>query len=243
MTERLDGRIALVTGANRGIGERFVREALERGAAKVYATARSPRQWDDARIVPLVLDLTDARSIAAAAEAAPDVDLLVNNAAIAPAEDTSIADADDDLLRSVFATNVFGTMKVSGAFAPVLARNGGGAVLTVLSLAAWIPIPTVYAASKAAAWGATNGLRTELAAQGTTVTGVFVGMVDTDMGARFDVPKTSPESVVAQAYDGVVAGVAEVLADDDTRMVKGLLSHPAEELSAVVAPALAAITG
>jgi NAD(P)-dependent dehydrogenase (short-subunit alcohol dehydrogenase family) len=243
MTERLDDRIVLVTGANGGLGEEFVRRALERGAAKVYATARSPRQWDDDRIVPLTLDLTDAGSIAAAATAAPDVDLLVNNAAIAPASDGSIASADDDVLRSVFETNVFGTIKVSGAFAPVLARNGGGAVLNVLSLAAWTPIPTVYAASKAAAWSATNGLRTELAAQGTTVTGVLVGMIDTAMGARFDVPKVSPASVVAQAYDGAVVGAFEVLADDDTRMVKGLLSRPAEDLGEATAQAMAAIAG
>lgn len=243
MTERLDDRIVLVTGANGGLGEEFVRQALERGAAKVYATARSPRQWDDDRIVPLTLDLTDAGSIAAAAAAAPDVDLLVNNAAIAPSSDGSIVSADDDVLRSVFETNVFGTIKVSSAFAPVLARNGGGAVLNVLSLAAWTPIPTVYAASKAAAWSATNGLRTELAAQGTTVTGVLVGMIDTAMGARFDVPKVSPESVVAQAYDGAVAGAFEVLADEDTRMVKGLLSRPAEDLGEATAQALAAIAG
>ncbi|MFJ3379263.1 SDR family oxidoreductase [Curtobacterium sp. NPDC090217] len=243
MTERLDDRIVLVTGANGGLGEEFVRQALERGAAKVYATARSPRQWADDRIVPLTLDLTDAGSIASAAAAAPDVDLLVNNAAIAPSSDGSIASADDDVLRSVFETNVFGTIKVSGAFAPVLARNGGGAVLNVLSLAAWTPIPTVYAASKAAAWSATNGLRTELAAQGTTVTGVLVGMIDTAMGARFDVPKVSPASVVAQAYDGAVVGAFEVLADDDTRMVKGLLSRPAEDLGEATAQAMAAIAG
>ncbi|MFJ3384810.1 MULTISPECIES: SDR family oxidoreductase [unclassified Curtobacterium] len=242
MTEGLDGRIVLVTGANGGLGEEFVRQALARGAAKVYATARSPRQWDDDRIVPLVLDLTDADSIVAAAATASDVDLLVNNAAIAPAADSSIAAADDDLLRSVFETNVIGTIRVSGAFAPVLARNGGGAVLSVLSLAAWTPLPTVYAVSKAAALSATNGLRTELAAQGTTVTGVLVGMVDTAMGARFDVPKVSPASVVAQAYDGAVTGAFEVLADDDTRMVKGLLSRPAEDLAAVTAAAMQAIS-
>lgn len=241
MTERLDGRTVLVTGANGGLGEEFVRQALERGAAKVYATARSPRQWDDDRVVSLALDLTDGESIAAAARTATDVDLLVNNAAIAPASDTSIAAAPDDVLRAVFETNVFGTIRVSGAFAPVLAANGGGAVLNVLSLAAWTPIPTVYAASKAAAWSATNGLRTELAGQGTTVTGVLVGMIDTAMGARFDVPKVSPSSVVSQSFDGAATGVYEVLADDDTRWVKGLLSRPAEDLGEAAAQAMAAI--
>jgi NAD(P)-dependent dehydrogenase (short-subunit alcohol dehydrogenase family) len=191
--------------------------------------------------VSIALDLTDRESIAAAARTASDVDLLVNNAAIAPASDTSIAAAPDDVLRSVFETNVFGTIRVSGAFAPVLAANGGGAVLNVLSVAAWTPIPTVYAASKAAAWSATNGLRTELAEQGTTVTGVLVGMIDTAMGARFDVPKVSPASVVSQSLDGAVTGAYEVLADDGTRMVKGLLSRPAEDLAEATAQAMAAV--
>jgi NAD(P)-dependent dehydrogenase (short-subunit alcohol dehydrogenase family) len=243
MTEQLDDRVVLVTGANGGLGTEFVRQALERGARRVYAAARTPRTWDDDRVVPIALDLTDPASVAAAARTATDVDLLVNNAGIAPATDASIADPADDVLEQVFATNTFGTIRVSGAFAPVLAANGGGAVLTVLSLAAWTPLPTVYAASKAAAWSATNGLRVELAGQGTTVTGLIVGMVDTAMGARFDVPKSRPEDVVAQAYDGVASGAYEVLADDDSRLVKGLLARPAEELGAAAAEAARAVVG
>lgn len=241
MSHQLEHRTVLVTGANGGLGTEFVRQALARGASRVYAAARSPRDWDDARVVPLRLDVTDPASVAAAAREAPDVDLLVNNAGIAPATDASIAAPTEQTLTDLFATNTFGPIRVAAAFAPVLAENGGGAVVNVLSLAAWTPLPTVYAASKAAAWAATNGLRVELAAQGTTVTGVIVGMVDTPMGARFDVPKSSAESVVAQTYDGVAAGAFEVLADADTRMVKSLLSRPAEELAAATEAAARAV--
>ena len=239
MTERLDGRTVLVTGANGGLGGNFVHQALDRGARKVYATARTPRSWDDDRIVELTLDLTDPASVARAAEAASDVDLVVNNAAIAPPEDYSVLGADEDVVRRVFETNFFGNLGIATAFAPVLAANGGGAILNVLSLAAWIPVPTAYAASKAAMWSATNSLRVELMGQGTAVTALFVGMVDTPMSARWDMPKVSSESVVAQAYDGVATGAFEVLADDDTRDVKSRLSGSAEELNAHLAAQLA----
>lgn len=232
MTERLDGRSVLVTGANGGLGEEFVRQALARGADRVYATARRPHPWEDARIVPLGLDLTDPRSITAAAAVATDVDLVVNNAAIAPAEDKSVWSQDEDITRRIFETNFFGTLRVANAFAPVLAANGGGAFLNVLSGAIWTPVPTAYAASKAAAWSATNAMRAELAAQGTTVTALVMGMVDTAMAARWDMPKISPGSVVEQAYDGVATGAFEVLADDHTRLAKSLLSAPYEELHA-----------
>ncbi|MEK6311684.1 MAG: SDR family oxidoreductase [Curtobacterium sp.] len=241
MAQQLDHRTVLVTGANGGLGAEFVRQALDRGARRVYAAARTPQVWGDERVVPLRLDVTDPDSIAAAVTAAPDVDLVVNNAGIAPASDASIANPAEESLDAVFATNTLGPIRVAGAFAPVLAANGGGAVLNVLSLAAWIPLPTVYAASKAAAWSATNGLRVELADQGTTVTGLVVGMVDTAMGARFDVPKSDPADVVAQAYDGVVSGAHEVLADEDSRMVKSLLSRPAEELASVTEAAARAV--
>lgn len=239
MTEQLDDRTVLVTGANGGLGAEFVRQALARGARRVYATARRPRAWDDERIVPLAMDVTDPASVAAAAAAASDVDLLVNNAGIAPADDQSVLTVEEDVIRTIFDTNFLGTLRVAKAFAPVLAANGGGAILNVLSLSAWLPLPTVYSASKAATWSVTNALRTTLAGQGTTVTGLLVGMVDTPMAARFDMPKVSAESVVAQGYDGVATGVFEVLADDETRLVKSLLGSSAEELTAAVAPSLA----
>lgn len=241
MTERLDGRTILITGANGGLGQEFVRQGLDRGARRIYAAARTPRTWDDERVVPLRLDLTDAATIADAAASASDVDLVVNNAAIAPEADRTLLSGDDDVARSIFETNVLGPVRVTKAFAPVLAAHGGGAILNVLSLAAWTPVPTAYAASKAAAWSASNAMRIELAAQGTTVTGLIVEMIDTAMGARFDLPKSNPADVVAQAYDGVATGALEVLADEDSRTVKSLLSGPVEAVDAVLADALAAI--
>lgn len=131
MSQSLDGRTVLVTGANGGLGEQFVRQALTRGAAKVYATARTPKQWDDGRVQPLALDLTDPDSVERTAATATDVDLLVNNAAVAPAGD-SISGPEDDL-RRIFETNFFGNLRVANAFTPVLAANGGGTLLNVLS--------------------------------------------------------------------------------------------------------------
>ncbi|MGA5465563.1 SDR family oxidoreductase [Mycobacterium sp. NPDC050041] len=242
MTEQLEGRTVLITGANGGLGGEFVRQALARGARRVYATARTPRHWNDDRVVPLPLDLTDTASVARAAATATDVDLVVNNAAVAPEEDFSVLTGDEDVARRIFETNFFGNLRVAKAFAPVLAANGGGALLNVLSLAAWIPMPTAYAASKAAMWSATNALRAELAAQQTSVTGLIVGMIDTAMVTRFEVPKSSPASVVGQAYDGVAAGAFEVLADEDSKDVKARLSGSVEELNAHLAEALAAVT-
>jgi NAD(P)-dependent dehydrogenase (short-subunit alcohol dehydrogenase family) len=228
VNQPLDGRTVLVTGANGGLGEQFVRQALERGAAKVYAAARTPKHWQDPRVEPLRLDLTDPDDAARAALAAPDVDLLVNNAAIAP-EGDSIAGPEEEL-RRIFETNFFGTLRVAKAFTPVLAARGGGSLLNVLSAAAWVTMPTGYAASKAAMWSATNALRTELRGQGTQVIGLLVGMIDTPMSARWDVPKVTAASVVAQAYDAVADGSIEVLADEPTRDLKSRMSTKAEEL-------------
>ncbi|WP_045745688.1 SDR family oxidoreductase [Actinoplanes rectilineatus] len=239
MTTTLDGRTVLVTGANGGLGEEFVRQAVARGAAKVYAAARSPRQWDDTRIHPLTLDVTAEQDAVVAAQAAPDVDLVINNAGIAPAGD-SISGPEQEL-RRIFETNFFGTLRVARAFTPVLAANGGGTLVNILSSAAWATMPTGYAASKAAAWSATNALRVELGAQGTQVVGLLVGMIDTPMSARWDVPKVSPASVVAQAYDAVGAGTLEVLADETTRYLKSRMNTPGEELYPWIGEQIAAI--
>jgi NAD(P)-dependent dehydrogenase (short-subunit alcohol dehydrogenase family) len=228
MTNQLDGRTVLVTGANGGLGEQFVRQALDRGAVRVYAAARTNKDWADPRVHPVSLDLTDPAAATRAALAAPDVDLLINNAAIAPAGD-SISGPEEEL-RHTFETNFFGTLRVARAFTPVLAANGGGTLLNILSSAAWVNVPTGYAASKAAMWSATNALRSELRGQGTQVIGLLVGMIDTPMSARWDVPKVSAASVVAQAYDAVADGSIEVLADDQTRYLKSRLNTRAEEL-------------
>ncbi|MEU0513018.1 MULTISPECIES: SDR family oxidoreductase [Amycolatopsis] len=227
MNQSLQGRTVLVTGANGGLGEQFVAQALERGASKVYAAARKPKSWNDSRVQPLALDITDAGAVARAVTSAPDVDLVINNAGIAP-EGDSIAGPEDEL-RRIFETNFFGTLRVANAFAPVLGANGGGTLLNILSAASWFSIPTGYAASKAAMWSATNALRVQLRGQGTHVIGLLVGMIDTPMTTGWDVPKVTAASVVAQAYDGVADGALEVLADEPTRELKSRLSTKAEE--------------
>lgn len=227
MIRSFDGRTVLVTGANGGLGGEFVRQALARGASKVYAAARKPKVWDDERIETLVLDINNPGDIAHAVAVASDVDFLINNAGVAP-EGDSLAGS-SELLHSVFATNFFGPLAVANAFTPVLAANGGGTMLNILSAAAWISMPTGYAAAKAAMWSATNGLRLALEAQQTQVVGLLVGMIDTPMSARWDVPKVSAESVVSKAYDGVAAGLIEILADDLTQGLKLQLSTKAEE--------------
>jgi len=228
MKQSLDGRTVFVTGANGGLGEQFVAQALERGARKVYAAARSPKQWADTKVQFVSLDITKPGDIALAVVAAPDVDLLINNAGIAPAGD--LITGPEDELRRVFETNFFGTLALANAFAPVLAANGGGTLLNILSAAAWISVPTGYAASKAAMWSATNALRPLLKSQGTQVIGLLVGMIDTPMTARWDFPKVSAASVVEKAYDGIADGLLEILADDSTLGLKASLSTKGEEL-------------
>ncbi|MFK0151586.1 SDR family oxidoreductase [Streptomyces sp. NPDC090493] len=223
---RIQGAVALVTGGNRGLGEQFVAALLSRGAAKVYATARDPATVHTPEAVPIELDVTDLRAVRAAAERAPDVTLLVNNAGIAIYGD-GVLDGDLANLRRQLDTNVLGPLQMARAFAPVLARGGGGAILNVLSRGSWIgnPESAGYYASKAAAWSITNSLRLALHGQGTLVTALHVGVVDTDMAARAEGrPKSDPAAVANLALDGVEAGAYEVIADDATRRIKALLS-------------------
>ncbi|SDG41104.1 Short-chain dehydrogenase [Sinosporangium album] len=225
------GSIALVTGANRGIGRRFVDELLARGAAKVYATSRRPEQVEisDPRVVALRLDLLDSRSVADAAAAATDVTLLVNNAGIATG--TNLLADDLDMMRLELDTHVFGTLGVIRAFAPILASNGGGAIVNILSVLSWSAYDgaNAYAVAKAAEWNMTNGLRLELAGQKTLVQGVHLGSADTDMMADYDVPKIDPAEVARASLDGVESGAIEVLVDDASRYVKAsLAADPAQ---------------
>lgn len=219
--------VALVTGANRGIGLAFVHALLERGARKVYAAVRDPSRLDLPGVVPLPLDLTQPAQVAAAAAQAGDVSLLVNNAGVARLGGF-LADDAEETTRWHLETNLFGMLRLSRAFAPVLAAQGGGALLNVLSVAAWVnggPL-AAYALSKSAAWSLTNALRHELAAQHTQVTALHMGFVDTDLTRGLEVPKSSPAQIVARALDGLEAGHPEVLADEITQQVKQALSTP-----------------
>jgi NAD(P)-dependent dehydrogenase (short-subunit alcohol dehydrogenase family) len=233
---KIEGSVALVTGANRGLGAAFCRTLLDRGATKVYAAARDLQTLDHDGVVPVQLDVTSATDIASAAEQCGDVTLLVNNAGIGTGTSALSIHALDNARRE-FETNVFGPLALAGAFAPVLAANGGGAIVNVLSVLSWVSRPTsaIYCASKAAGWSLTNALRQELLAQRTQVVGLYVGYMDTDMTAGIDAPKSDPDEVAAQVLAGLEAGAHEVLADDISRHVRNALSG---ELTALY-PALA----
>jgi NAD(P)-dependent dehydrogenase (short-subunit alcohol dehydrogenase family) len=218
----IEGAEALVTGGNRGFGRAMVQELLDRGAAKVYATARSPHTPPDRRIVPLALDVTNDNSVAEAAEAATGVSIVVNNAGIAlstPVLDAPLAD-----IRAELETNLFGIIRVTRAFAPILARHPSSSLVNVLSVLSWLAFGKGYEISKAAAWSATNSMRVRLRDQGTVVTALHVAYMDTEMTARLDVPKADPRDIARQTADAIATGQFEVLADQTTRTVKSRLS-------------------
>lgn len=225
---QLHNATVLITGANRGIGLAFAREALARGARKVYAGARNPASATLPGVEPIALDVTDPEAVAAAARHASDVTLVVNNAGIA-SFGGFLAEGGEASARAHLETNFFGLLRVSQAFAPVLASHGGGALLNVLSVASWINSPqlSVYGASKSAAWALTNGLRHDLRAQGTQVLGLHMGFVDTDLTRGIEMPKSTPEDIVRRAFDALEAGAEEVLGDELTQQVKrGLAAEP-----------------
>jgi NAD(P)-dependent dehydrogenase (short-subunit alcohol dehydrogenase family) len=235
MTSLTDATV-LVTGANGGLGAEFVHQALARGARRVYATARAPREWDDARIVPLPLDVTSASSIRAAAEQAGDTTIVINNAGVGGGRDRLVDSAIDDV-RRLFDTNVFGALEVAQVFAPVLAANGGGALVDVHSVLSWVARGGAYAATKAAFWSLSNTLRLELLAQGTQVVGAHLGYTDTPMTAWLtDIEKADPADIVTAIYDGLEAGAHEVLADRISADVKAGLSQPLVALYPELAP-------
>jgi len=226
---KIHGSVALVTGANRGLGRVYARELVKRGAAKVYGAARDPAGVSEAGVTPIALDVTDAERVAQVATQCADVSLLVNNAGVMKAS-TFINAPNLDAARLEMETNYFGTLSMCRAFAPVLAANGGGAIVNMLSITSFYtnPFNASYGASKAAAWSLTNGVRLELHHQGTLVVAVHAGFIDTDMAALVNAPKDSPESVAKQVFDAVEAGQVEVLADERTRTVKAQLSRDHE---------------
>ena len=225
---KIAGSVALVTGADRGLGRVFARELVGRGAAKVYGAARTPAAVTQPGVTPIALDITDPERVARVARDCSDVTLLVNNAGVMKAS-PFIGAPSLDAARLEMETNYFGTLSMCRAFAPVLAA-GGGAIVNMMSVTSFYtsPLDPSYGASKAAELSLTNGIRMELSRQGTLVVAVHASFIDTDMAAGIDAPKISPESVARQTFEAVEAGEIEVLADERTRTVKSQLPHDHE---------------
>ncbi|MCW2546669.1 MAG: short-chain dehydrogenase [Mycobacterium sp.] len=220
---KIAGSTALVTGANRGLGRHFAEQLLARGAT-VYAAARNPDSVDLPGAIPIALDVTDPASLAAAAELAKGVTLLINNAGSSTG--ASLLHGSIENIQLEMNTHFFGTLAVTRAFAPQLAAGGGGAILNVLSALSWINFPGsgAYCAAKSAEWSLTNALRQELAEQGTQVSALHVGYMDTDMVRHVTAPKSDPAAIAKIALDAIEAGDVEILADDVSRQVQAGLA-------------------
>ena len=215
---------ALVTGANRGLGKQLAALLVERGA-KVYAAARRPEEVDLPGVIPIRLDITDPESVRRSADAAPDVNVLVNNAGVSTRSSLLTGRLED--VRLEMDTHYFGTLNVTRAFAPIIERNGGGAILNVLSVLSWAHVPQsgAYSAAKAAEWAMTDAVREELGPRGIHVAALHVGYMDTDVASFAPADqKSDPAAVAKQALDGLFAGKHEILADDLSRAVKAQLS-------------------
>jgi NAD(P)-dependent dehydrogenase (short-subunit alcohol dehydrogenase family) len=228
---RLAGRAVLVTGANRGIGQALVEDALARSAKRVYAGTRQPLAHADGRVTPLILDVTSAAQTQAAVDNVEWLDVLINNAGVALPDDLS----DRAAIEQHLAVNLFGTYGVTQAFLPLLTRSRG-AIVNVLSLAAVAPLPMIpaYSISKAAAFSLSQSLRALLAGEGVSVHAVIAGGVDTDLSRGLDVPKASPQSVARAIFDGVENEEEEIFPDPATApMAQSWRSGPAKALERV----------
>jgi NAD(P)-dependent dehydrogenase (short-subunit alcohol dehydrogenase family) len=223
--------VALVTGANRGVGLAYVKQLQAAGVKKIYAAARDPARITVPGVEAVRLDITQPDEVAEVARSLGDVNLVINNAGILRPAPQLLSAAGAAALREQLDTNFFGTLAVAQAFAPVLRDNGGGALVNVLSVLAWLSLPNAgaYGISKAAAWAATNAIRQELRAQNTLVVAVHAAYIDTDMSGHLSgVSKLSPDEVARQTLEAIEAGREEVLADDVTRRVKvALAAEPA----------------
>ncbi|MFI0163368.1 SDR family oxidoreductase [Streptomyces sp. NPDC017095] len=232
----LNNAVAVVTGANRGLGSHLAARLVERGA-KVYGAARRPETVDVPGVIPLRLDVTDEASIREAARVASDATLLINNAGISTG--ATLIGGDVAEVRREMETNFFGPLAATRAFAPVIEGNGGGAVLNVLSALSWFHPAGLgsYAASKAAAWALSDATREELAPRGIAVSALHVGYMDTDMAAGVPADqKVAAADVAAQALHGIETGLPEILADETSRHVKQSLSAASQPNTLSAAP-------
>lgn len=225
---KIAGSVALVTGANRGLGAAFVNGLLAAGASKVYAGARDPRSIKTPGVIPVQLDVTRPEQVAKLARELSDVTLLVNNAGISESGPVLAPNAIEALQRQLD-VNAIGPLRLAQAFAPILAANGGGGIINVLSVLSWVSLPGRtggYSASKAAGWALSNALRQELKAQATQVLSLHAGFIDTDMTRDVTAPKSSPENIVQQAIAALEAGQSQLLADSVSRDVhRGLTAE------------------
>ena len=221
--------VVLVTGGQRGLGAALVDEVLSRGAKKVYVTAREPKPDSRESVVTQALEVRSSQAISEIAQVATDVDIVINNAGTLVPE--PLLTGDFDGVAEMFDVNVYGPLRIAKAFAPILAANGGGAIVNMHSALSWLSGGGAYGASKAAMWSLSNSLRDELKSQNTQVLGVHAAFLDTDMTAGLPVPKTSPAEAAVRIVDALEAGAAEVLIDDASVAAKAALSGPVENLS------------
>jgi len=241
--------IALVTGANGGLGQYYVEALRSQGAAKIYAGARSPKALealvaDNPNIViPIALDITDEQSVSQVAAQCQDVTLLINNAGVGFNQGL-IAAPDLSHARMEIDVNYFGTLMMCRAFAPVLKQNGGGAIVNMVSMVARVNLPFngSYSASKAATLSLTQGVRAELASQGTLVIAVLPATIDIGMGKSYPDPKVSPEEVVSDALQAVIDGVEEVYPGEQAKQMAAQLLRDPKALEKAVAMMLPSST-
>jgi NAD(P)-dependent dehydrogenase (short-subunit alcohol dehydrogenase family) len=224
----IEGKTVLITGANRGIGQALVDEALRRGANRVYAGSRQPITHPDQRVTPVVLDITDTNQIRSVAGQVPSLDVLVNNAGVALYDDLS----DRSVLEQHLAVNLFGPYEVIQAFLPQLSESRG-AIVNNTSMMAMAPLPMTpaYAVSKAAAFNLTQSLRAILAGRKISVHAVLTGPTDTDMTRGLEIPKATPASVARSIFDGVDAGEEDIFPDATSQVLaEGWRCSVAKEL-------------
>jgi NAD(P)-dependent dehydrogenase (short-subunit alcohol dehydrogenase family) len=233
---KIEGCVALVTGANRGLGRAYVEALQAAGAAKIYAGARQPFDVIDSRVIPIRLDVTAQADVESAAKRCQDVNILINNAG-AMLKSPMLAEGSDVSMRREMEVNVFGVLAMIRAFAPILAKNGGGSIANMLSVVSWFTFPfnATYCASKHAALAVTDAARIELRGQGTHVVAVYAGFIDTDMAADLadpSEPKTSPRQVADRTLEGIAGGIDHVRADARSEELWNLIRREAREFEA-----------